>query len=167
MRMSNNDQLRPSPSRANLDEERPLLCSATAEIERNEEVAAAKDPKLQLFLICYARLLEPILFFSIFAFISEMVSEVGEDCQPPPLPLRFLTDRDLLQKSGVLLLHHTNALHGSLGANVGSIWSEADPSLLSTLRSLICDLVRIKQEPLADDSSAWACWDVCRHRDVR
>lgn len=34
-------------------------------------------PKLQLFLLCYARMTEPIAFFSIFPFIAQMVERNG------------------------------------------------------------------------------------------
>ncbi|KAI1480310.1 MFS general substrate transporter [Daldinia eschscholtzii] len=34
-------------------------------------------PKLQIFLLCYARLVEPIAFFSIFPYINKMVQENG------------------------------------------------------------------------------------------
>ncbi|KAI1391708.1 MFS general substrate transporter [Hypoxylon trugodes] len=34
-------------------------------------------PKLQIFLLCYARLIEPIAFFSIFPYINQMVQENG------------------------------------------------------------------------------------------
>jgi hypothetical protein len=34
-------------------------------------------PKLQIFLLCYARLVEPIAFFSIFPFINLMIFETG------------------------------------------------------------------------------------------
>jgi MFS family permease len=34
-------------------------------------------PKLQIFLLCYARVLEPIAFFSIFPFIAQMVQRNG------------------------------------------------------------------------------------------
>ncbi|KAI1802659.1 MFS general substrate transporter [Daldinia bambusicola] len=34
-------------------------------------------PKLQIFLLCYARLVEPIAFFSIFPYINQMVQENG------------------------------------------------------------------------------------------
>ena len=33
--------------------------------------------KTQIFLLCYARLIEPIAFFSIFPFINQMIEEVG------------------------------------------------------------------------------------------
>lgn len=33
--------------------------------------------KTQIFLLCYARLVEPIAFFSIFPFINQMISDVG------------------------------------------------------------------------------------------
>lgn len=35
-------------------------------------------PKLQIFLLCYARLVEPIAFFSIFPFVPQMIHEVGD-----------------------------------------------------------------------------------------
>jgi hypothetical protein len=34
-------------------------------------------PKLQIFILCYARLIEPIAFFGIFPFISEMIYKTG------------------------------------------------------------------------------------------
>ncbi|OTB00181.1 hypothetical protein M426DRAFT_66382 [Hypoxylon sp. CI-4A] len=34
-------------------------------------------PKQQIFLLCYARLIEPIAFFSIFPYINQMVQENG------------------------------------------------------------------------------------------
>jgi hypothetical protein len=34
-------------------------------------------PKLQIFLLCYARMIEPIAFFGIFPFISEMIYKTG------------------------------------------------------------------------------------------
>ncbi len=35
-------------------------------------------PKAQIFLLCYARLVEPIAFFSIFPFINKMIWETGD-----------------------------------------------------------------------------------------
>jgi len=34
-------------------------------------------PKLQIALLCYARVVEPIAYFSIFPFINEMVQVTG------------------------------------------------------------------------------------------
>jgi hypothetical protein len=34
-------------------------------------------PKLQVFLLCWARLIEPIAFFGIFPFLPKMVEELG------------------------------------------------------------------------------------------
>lgn len=34
-------------------------------------------PKLQIFLLCYTRVIEPIAFFSIFPYISYMIEHVG------------------------------------------------------------------------------------------
>lgn len=38
-------------------------------------------PKAQIFFLCYARLVEPIAFFSIFPYINQMVQENG-NCKP-------------------------------------------------------------------------------------
>lgn len=35
-------------------------------------------PKLQIFLLCYARMIEPIAFFAIFPFINTMIWETGD-----------------------------------------------------------------------------------------
>lgn len=35
-------------------------------------------PKLQIALLCYARLVEPIAFFSIFPFVNQMLEETGD-----------------------------------------------------------------------------------------
>ena len=35
-------------------------------------------PKTQIFLLCYARVIEPIAFFSIFPFINQMIWEIGD-----------------------------------------------------------------------------------------
>lgn len=34
-------------------------------------------PRTQIFLLCYARVVEPIAFFSIFPFINKMIWETG------------------------------------------------------------------------------------------
>ncbi len=34
-------------------------------------------PKVQIFLLCYSRMIEPIAFFSIFPIISKMIFETG------------------------------------------------------------------------------------------
>ncbi|RSM17749.1 hypothetical protein CDV31_003356 [Fusarium ambrosium] len=45
---------------------------------RPEDVKPNKPlPKLQIFLLCYARMTEPIAFFCIFPFIAQMVQENG------------------------------------------------------------------------------------------
>lgn len=47
-----------TPSKDDEDDDRPL-------------------PRGQIFLLCYARLVEPIAFFSIFPFINKMIWETG------------------------------------------------------------------------------------------
>ena len=34
-------------------------------------------PKLQIFLLCLARLIEPVAFFGIFPFLPKMIEETG------------------------------------------------------------------------------------------
>jgi hypothetical protein len=34
-------------------------------------------PLFQIFILCYARLIEPVAFFGIFPFISKMIYETG------------------------------------------------------------------------------------------
>jgi hypothetical protein len=34
-------------------------------------------PRLQIFLLCYCRVLEPIAFFSIFPYINAMIEKTG------------------------------------------------------------------------------------------
>ncbi|KAI1469635.1 MFS general substrate transporter [Daldinia caldariorum] len=43
----------------------------------NGESSEESLPKLQIFLLCYARLVEPIAFFSIFPYINNMVQKNG------------------------------------------------------------------------------------------
>jgi len=72
------------------DETTPLLAASGAgpTAQANEEAlvrgADTKNndddrplPKVQIFLLCYARLVEPIAFFSIFPFINQMIWEEG------------------------------------------------------------------------------------------
>jgi MFS family permease len=73
----------------------PLLASSTAPVTSAGDPEDAKAivnaassepqglapskplPKLQIFLLCYARLIEPVAFFSIFPYINQMVRENG------------------------------------------------------------------------------------------
>ncbi|KAF2096805.1 MFS general substrate transporter [Rhizodiscina lignyota] len=54
------------------------IAPATNDTENNnEEEEDVPLPKVQIFLLCYARLIEPIAFFSIFPFINQMIFETG------------------------------------------------------------------------------------------
>ena len=66
-------------------------------------------PKLQIFMLCYARMIEPIAFFSIFPFISEMIFSNGDMEQSdvgfyaglivcPPFPRRFYLSISILSQ---------------------------------------------------------------------
>jgi hypothetical protein len=43
----------------------------------SEEDPEKPLPKLQVFLLCYARMIEPMAFFGIFPFIPKMIQQVG------------------------------------------------------------------------------------------
>ena len=82
-----------------LDENTPLLAAAPLPI--NEESLVSEEsngngvlksngnggedvqqedkplPKLQVFLLCYARMIEPVAFFGIFPFLPKMIEETG------------------------------------------------------------------------------------------
>ena len=81
-----------SPSEA--DETTALLTVSKANptISTNEEVIVRETnsnevgidddedkplPRAQIFLLCYARIVEPIAFFSIFPFVNKMIWETG------------------------------------------------------------------------------------------
>lgn len=84
------------PSHSAVDEATPLLAASgagpTAQGADEEPLVKHHDqpaqhqngddddkplPRLQIFLLCYARLVEPIAFFSIFPFINKMIWETG------------------------------------------------------------------------------------------
>jgi hypothetical protein len=86
----------PASARVQASETTPLLAvssenpitqadSETLEINTIGSTAAAPEdegedkplPVGQIMLLCYARLVEPIAFFSIFPFIQQMILEVG------------------------------------------------------------------------------------------
>ncbi|KAI2634057.1 MFS general substrate transporter [Xylaria nigripes] len=65
----------------------PSPSSPVATVGKPRDVAAASFgghhrqdkplPKAQIFFLCYARLMEPVAFFSIFPYINQMVRENG------------------------------------------------------------------------------------------
>lgn len=64
-----------SPVGPNAD---PDIAEATTTTAQPTRVPEEKPlPKTQIFLLCYARLVEPIAFFAIFPYINQMVQENG------------------------------------------------------------------------------------------
>jgi MFS family permease len=60
-----------------------LIGAATADRPHDDSPGAIPDsgkplPKLQIFLLCYVRMMEPIAFFSIFPFIAQMILRNGD-----------------------------------------------------------------------------------------
>ena len=54
---------------------------AIAPVPRDSQPDDAEDdtplPKSQIFLLCYARLVEPVAFFTLFPFINKIILETG------------------------------------------------------------------------------------------
>jgi hypothetical protein len=77
-----------SPPPKDNNERTPLLATrgaartAQAYSIRNRNTSDEEDdqplPLTQIFLLCYARLVEPVAFFAIFPFINKMIYETGE-----------------------------------------------------------------------------------------
>jgi hypothetical protein len=55
-------------------EHAPLAPQAPEHDDREDDTPL---PKSQIFLLCYARMIEPIAFFTIFPFINQMIWETG------------------------------------------------------------------------------------------
>jgi len=80
----------PKIDHSSADEATPLLLASGAGVtsQSNEEPLLDSTPpnpedddtplpKVQIALLCYARVVEPIAFFSIFPFINKMIYETG------------------------------------------------------------------------------------------
>ncbi|KAH7333213.1 major facilitator superfamily domain-containing protein [Rhexocercosporidium sp. MPI-PUGE-AT-0058] len=78
-----------------ISENTPLLASGLDDVEVpvNDEILVNHDtsennpapnvdhtplPKLQMLVLCFARMIEPIAFFGIFPFINKMIKETGD-----------------------------------------------------------------------------------------
>lgn len=59
------------------DECTPLLPPKSPTLAQAQDGEDKPLPKDQLFLLCLARLVEPVAFFSIFPFLNEMIEEVS------------------------------------------------------------------------------------------
>ncbi|KAI9902419.1 hypothetical protein N3K66_001771 [Trichothecium roseum] len=62
----------PSPSPAQDGRQKPLTTAAESHASPPPSL-----PKIQILVLCYARMMEPIAFFSIFPFIAQMVQRNG------------------------------------------------------------------------------------------
>ncbi|KAI0097317.1 major facilitator superfamily transporter [Nemania sp. FL0031] len=55
----------------------PSSSSSQSQAHHQQNVSSPPLPTKQILLLCYARLIEPIAFFSIFPYINQMVRENG------------------------------------------------------------------------------------------
>jgi hypothetical protein len=65
------------PTAGRQSDESPLLRKPSA-TSNGEDLEEEKPlPKLQIFFLCFARLVDPISFFCIFPFVNQMIYETG------------------------------------------------------------------------------------------
>jgi hypothetical protein len=60
-------------------DEDALLRKPSTASNREDEEEEKPLPKLQIFFLCFARLVEPVSFFCIFPFVNQMIHETGLD----------------------------------------------------------------------------------------
>ncbi|KAI0535154.1 major facilitator superfamily transporter [Xylaria digitata] len=68
------------PGGQDAEEAKALLSSSPTSHSHSTAIAEESSkplPKKQILLLCYARLIEPVAFFSIFPYINQMVQENG------------------------------------------------------------------------------------------
>lgn len=75
------DEVTPLLAASNAVKPNAIIENAKAPVPRGSQPDDAEDdtplPKSQIFLLCYARLVEPAAFFTIFPFINKMILETG------------------------------------------------------------------------------------------
>ena len=105
-----------APSQATSDEITPLLANerGTTTEDSGNPKADEDDgddtpmPRKQILVLCFARLLEPIAFFSIFSFINKMVWETGNVKETDVGFYSGLIVRIALRKPEILTLIRTH-----------------------------------------------------------
>ena len=109
-----------------------LLHAESANGHDPAAAAAAKPgkplPKLQIFLLCYVRMMEPIAFFSIFPFIAEMVQRNGN---LPESDLGFYSGliESIFSLTQTLVLIFWGRLADRIGRKPVLVWSLAGMSV--------------------------------------
>lgn len=80
-------------------------------------------PRKQIFLLCFARMIDPVAFFGIFPFVNKMIQEVGHVAKAdvgfysgtivstPSLNMRVLN----LNVLGIVILFHSDDIYDILG----------------------------------------------------
>jgi hypothetical protein len=124
-------------------------------------------PKAQIFLLCYARLVEPIAFFSIFPFINQMIWETGHlreadvgfysglIVRPSPrLPILPVIDRSA---AGISIFVDPDVGDDLMGSCCGSFWTKTNPSHLPDRSCNSYINIRTQQSHMADDCLQMSC----------
>jgi hypothetical protein len=137
------------------DETTPLLVAsgATPAAQSNEESLVrgsrtdSEDddkplPKMQIALLCYARLVEPIAFFSIFPFINKMIWETGNLAEADVgfytglivsgniKCVLYLRQACLISTPGIPILIDSNVVDDTVGQGSRQVRKETNTCLL-------------------------------------
>ncbi|KAM0259838.1 hypothetical protein ACHAQJ_003082 [Trichoderma viride] len=114
----------PEPMTAS--ETTPLITSKTTENEVEDGAAHAPPgkplPKMQVFLLCFAKAMEPIAFFAIFPFIAQMVQRNGN---LPDSDVGFYSGliESLFSATQMVVLYFWGYLADTVGRKPVLLWS--------------------------------------------
>lgn len=135
---------------------------ATAPGIRTEDGGDEKPlPKMQIFLLCYCRLVDPIAFFSIFPFVNKMILDTGDVIEEDvgfysglivSSSCRILFSGLFTNSVGIVVFINPDGDDDPVGPRRRQVWQEANSSLLALRRSCRNRLLRPEHEDLADDT---------------
>jgi len=140
---------------------------------RNDE--AKPFPRTQILLLCFARIVEPIAFFSIFPFVNQMIWETGNVKESDvgfysglivSVALSGAAELVIDTVPGVLVLLDPDVVYDTLGPSSGSFWQEACSGILFRLSGRGHSRLWIEQDDMGDDCFQMLCRRVCRYYRV-
>lgn len=98
-----------SPNQQNIADETTPLIRADEQVSnsttpsKNDTTVDKPLPVGQIMLLCFARIVEPIAFFSIFPFINQMIEECGD-----------VAETDVGFYSGLIVCHNYVFVNGNV-----------------------------------------------------
>jgi hypothetical protein len=138
-------------NRSTLDETTPLLVESQAGLAGSADAEPAPHPPSnddekplpvgQIILLCYARLVEPIAFFSIFPFVNQMIWETGNVDEADvgfysglivrSLASSVLPVTNAVSIAGITVFFYANAPYDFMGPCCGPLWEKTCAGILT------------------------------------